>query len=666
MATVVNKKHVKGQPSSEKVEAIHPPQPPLSKGGSETKDEKNFAVIRPIKLTEISPDPFQPRVTFDPVKIAELAESLKQGQLLPAIVYRERVTGQHIIICGERRFRAADLAGLKTLDCKVIPEPTREEIDVMQLTENHQRESLSPVQEAIKCRETLMRNGRTVEWMAEKLGIKASTLTKRLALTTLDTEVQAHVEKGKIHPTVGYLVSTVEDKPEQRSLAAKIISEKLTKADVEALLKARKQAKELPSQTGLTMTPDLEAKPMTKEERDDEVAELTRRYEAIPKPSVPEMKCFVVNYEGAAGPGYYLLAVDLTAAKNYAALQHPLEVKHSVGACVLPAHVSPQVVLTPGHSLTCEWIERLLEAVAQGDTPLDYELRDLVHAVEFLEAPKGVDRQWGRWFEMEVKMHLYGSVPVRCLSRSSDDGVEFRGPMSGTGFYSWQPTPSFKQAFLARPVREVLQEVIEGIHLDSKRTFAKEWKQRKEGSCQHKFGAGHFLPAIEEKVKEPVPKLKPEPKTDEVVDVEPEWVAGWNVNYSKQAFTEGGFEYTACKSMDGPAQAIIAEFNFGQDWDRLATELETACHAARFVANLKRIKHPAGGMAKPWDLVYVNAMGSERGQRTIMEFNLQAEGGVELEGPGKVVHGPFWGAKLGDVEVIIDSPETSPGKETPC
>jgi ParB/RepB/Spo0J family partition protein len=228
---------------------------PADNGKQPIDPTRNFEVVRPIKLTEITPDPDQVRTHFEPAKLQELADSLKEiGQLQPALVYQDEKTHKYVILCGERRFRAADYAGLKTLNCVVVPKPaTRAEILVLQLAENDQRHELEPTDRASSYAAILQATGKPAAWLAERLGVKQSTVSKRLSLLKLNHRVASFVDAGKISESIGYSLSRVADEVRQTELALRVMDEGLTRDQVEAEIAAQARANELPGQGALPM-----------------------------------------------------------------------------------------------------------------------------------------------------------------------------------------------------------------------------------------------------------------------------------------------------------------------------------------------------------------------------------------------------------------------------
>ena len=150
-----------------------------------------------IDLKKISPNRFQPREEFDQVKIDELAESIKKHGVLNPIIVREMGLEKYEIIAGERRFRAAQAAGLEAVPA-IMRQPQEQEVLEMALIENLQREDLNPVEEA-KGYDRLKREfGLTQEEVSEATGKARSTVANSLRLLSLTEAVLKLLQQGKI------------------------------------------------------------------------------------------------------------------------------------------------------------------------------------------------------------------------------------------------------------------------------------------------------------------------------------------------------------------------------------------------------------------------------------------------------------------------------------
>ncbi len=152
--------------------------------------------VRSVNPTELTPNPLQPRKTFDEQELAHLAASLKAAGMLQPILVRKH-GGKLEIVAGERRWRAAKLAGLASVPV-LVREITDEEAAVFGLVENLQREDLNAMEKAEAFRSLVDRLGSTQEEVARRVGLERSTVANFLRLLDLPAGVQAHVSRGTL------------------------------------------------------------------------------------------------------------------------------------------------------------------------------------------------------------------------------------------------------------------------------------------------------------------------------------------------------------------------------------------------------------------------------------------------------------------------------------
>ncbi|MFO0888314.1 MAG: ParB/RepB/Spo0J family partition protein [Isosphaeraceae bacterium] len=213
----------------------------LVTNGAQDAAEKGIASVSPedgrtrdrlaghMEIDRIIPDPDQPRKTFPEESISQLAESLKKaGQLQPIRVRWSEAHAKWIIISGERRYRAAMKAGLKTIACLFVDRPlTESEIRQESLIENLLREDLRPIEAAEGYKQLIDMNGWTVQQVADALNVSKGTVSKALSLLKLPPDIQAQVEEGSISPSAAYEVSRLPDEGAQRELATRIVTDGL-------------------------------------------------------------------------------------------------------------------------------------------------------------------------------------------------------------------------------------------------------------------------------------------------------------------------------------------------------------------------------------------------------------------------------------------------------
>ena len=156
------------------------------------------AGVTTLPLREIEPDPDQPRKKFDDESLAGLAASITENGLLQPIAVRPKRLGTgYLIIAGERRWRAARLAGLDEVPV-LIKDVTDEQAAALALIENLQREDLDPIEVAEGCRQLIEKYGLTQETAAKRLGKSRSAVTNSLRLLALPDEVRAQVSAGAL------------------------------------------------------------------------------------------------------------------------------------------------------------------------------------------------------------------------------------------------------------------------------------------------------------------------------------------------------------------------------------------------------------------------------------------------------------------------------------
>lgn len=201
-----------------------------------------------IPVEKIHRDPNQPREEFEEEGLKRLAESLRtKGQLQPIRVRWDEGQGGYLIVCGERRWRAARMAGLATLSAVVIEgEIDAGELLAVQLIENCLREDLRPIEQARAYRALMESKGWSIRQLAAELALDHSGVAKALTLLELPPVVQAEVDQGNLLPTTAYELTKIPDSVEQEELARRAVVEKLTGAKVKEEIRARKDPRPRP------------------------------------------------------------------------------------------------------------------------------------------------------------------------------------------------------------------------------------------------------------------------------------------------------------------------------------------------------------------------------------------------------------------------------------
>lgn len=211
------------------------------RASSSSEKEKGPETL--VKITMVEPNREQPRKTFDEESLNELAESIKQFGLLQPILVQDR-KDYYEIIAGERRWRAAKIAGLKEVPV-IIKNLTEQEIVEISLIENIQRENLNPIEEALAYKKLLNEFHLKQEEVAERVSKSRTAVTNSMRLLKLAEEVQKMVVKEEITTGHARALLGIEDEEQQISTAKKIVHEKLSVRDIEKLVKnMNKPAKE--------------------------------------------------------------------------------------------------------------------------------------------------------------------------------------------------------------------------------------------------------------------------------------------------------------------------------------------------------------------------------------------------------------------------------------
>ena len=173
--------------------------------------------IQRLPISRVEPREEQPRVNFDEASLGELAESIREYGMIQPITVRRLASGYYQIIAGERRWRAARMAGLKEVPVRVIEADERLATELA-LVENLQREDLSPIEEAQGYKTLMEVYGMTQDEAAKRVGKSRPTVTHALRLLSLAPEVQQFVEQGLL--SAGHARALVPIKPEEAQIEA--------------------------------------------------------------------------------------------------------------------------------------------------------------------------------------------------------------------------------------------------------------------------------------------------------------------------------------------------------------------------------------------------------------------------------------------------------------
>lgn len=198
-------------------------------------------VEQKIKLTLIEPNSSQPRKQFDEESLQELAASIKEYGVLQPLLVKEK-DGHYEIIAGERRWRAAKLAGLTEVPA-LIREYDKQKTMEVALIENIQRTDLNPIEEALAYQRLIREFDLTQEEIASRVSKNRATITNSMRLLKLDERVQQMLVEGQISSGHARALLGLEDGESQYQAAKKIMQENLSVRDVEKLVKMMSRPK---------------------------------------------------------------------------------------------------------------------------------------------------------------------------------------------------------------------------------------------------------------------------------------------------------------------------------------------------------------------------------------------------------------------------------------
>lgn len=183
-------------------------------------------LIQNVNIDYIIPNRFQPRLTFDEKSLNELASSIKEHGIIQPLVLR-RLGDKYEIIAGERRYKAAQLAGLTEVPAIISNIDDNKSAEIA-LVENVQRRNLNSLEEAKSYKKILDKEGLTQEELAKKIGVSQSTIANKLRLLNLTSEAQDALMNDKISERHARSLLSVTDPEKQKVLLNKVISERLT------------------------------------------------------------------------------------------------------------------------------------------------------------------------------------------------------------------------------------------------------------------------------------------------------------------------------------------------------------------------------------------------------------------------------------------------------
>ena len=201
--------------------------------------EESEKDVTEINIDDIRSNPYQPRKTFDIESLNELARSIKEYGVVQPIIVKKSIKGYELI-AGERRTKAAKIAGLKKIPA-IIKDFDDQEMMEIALVENIQREDLNPIDEATSISNIIKLRGYTQEEFANKFGKSRTYVTNILGLLKLPDEVKKLVEKRSLSMSHARVLSKIDDDDKVIDLAKKVITDSLSVHDLEKMSQEEKQ-----------------------------------------------------------------------------------------------------------------------------------------------------------------------------------------------------------------------------------------------------------------------------------------------------------------------------------------------------------------------------------------------------------------------------------------
>ena len=230
--------------------------PAKAVSNSPVKDEKSIEGIL-MDINKVEPNREQPRKNFDEDALLELSESIKQFGVLQPLLVQDK-NDYYEIIAGERRWRAAKMAGVKKVPV-IIKKLTEQEIMEISLIENIQREDLNPIEEALAYKRLLSEFNLKQDEVAERVSKSRTAVTNAMRLLKLNDKVQQMVIEEMLTTGHARALLGIEDQEKQYTIAQKIFDEKLSVRDTEKLVKSLQNEKKKQTDVRIKLDPKLEA-----------------------------------------------------------------------------------------------------------------------------------------------------------------------------------------------------------------------------------------------------------------------------------------------------------------------------------------------------------------------------------------------------------------------
>ena len=220
-------------------------------------DHEEEDSTKKIKISMIEPRPDQPRKVFNKDQLQELAESIAEHGVIQPIILVNGENGYYRIIAGERRWRAAKIAGLTEIPA-IVRDYSEVQAAEIALIENLQREDLNPVEEAQGYKHLMDKFGLTQDKISERVGKSRSNVANMLRLLNLEPEIQELLQNGKISAGHARALLALPEGERRLKIARRIVDEGLTVRQVEDLSKDKPAAARKPRQTAQRQYMDVE------------------------------------------------------------------------------------------------------------------------------------------------------------------------------------------------------------------------------------------------------------------------------------------------------------------------------------------------------------------------------------------------------------------------
>lgn len=217
-------------------------------------ENKRDSVVE-LKINDISPNDGQPRKNFDDEKLNSLASSIEENGIIQPIIVQKKGDGYRIV-AGERRWRAARIAGLSVMPA-IVRDLTDRQTMEQALIENIQREDLNPIEEAMAIQNLLKTHKLTQDQLAKKLGKGRSSIANTLRILELDESLQEFVSRGDLSEGHAKVILAVKDKEDQRKVADYIMTRDLNVRQAEVFVKKFLDAQNAPDKKKVIEAPDI-------------------------------------------------------------------------------------------------------------------------------------------------------------------------------------------------------------------------------------------------------------------------------------------------------------------------------------------------------------------------------------------------------------------------